>query len=106
MSERDINHQEQERKIRDGVDGPIHQQELDKINASTTEPWRDLAAQSHPEVVNRCAFEYENYSGCDFKGDDEGTACADDAPEVRDREDPVLEQDACWHEMMLSQRLA
>lgn len=84
----------------------MYQQELNKVDASTTELWHGIAAQSHPEVPNWYAFEHENHGGCDFKGDDESTACTEDTPEVWDREDPVLEQDACWHQMTLSQRFA
>ena len=87
-SPRDITHQEQEREIRDSIDGPIDQQEFFKIDTPT---WSEITTEGEPEVASRCTFENKNDGGCCFKRDEESTASGKDAPKRKDREDSVLE---------------
>ena len=59
------------------------------------------AAIGEPIIFDRYALEDESHNGCDFESNDEDPIDTEDSPEGPMFENAVLEQNSCWHGIML-----
>lgn len=87
-------HQRQKSKITHGVDAAADEEISCHIDATTSQLLREIPGQRIPEVVNWNTLENRDQSTRYRQRYDEGKSVHEDAPELGNGEDAVLEQNS------------